>query len=353
MLTADVLVTSSKTIPDDVRKRVEGVDGVRASLPMSFAALSANGRTLTLAAADPAGFRNFTPITSARVDEVWKRVAGGEVAVDPSLPRRLEDPKGYLRLGSSKDAPPVHIGAYAPLVKQIDAFVNYKRAEQLGMPENNALLISTGLTPSKVVGKLKKVLGPDITLQTLALEFNVDVKQTAVLTGTSVSQAVGTFNYTPHANGTVTPDPRWVSSYIRRETMPILGPVTGNKGMLPQLRAALTEIQRDPWAGVSDPPGRVRRLLRAAVHRQRPVEGPVTALVGHGRRPQRARQPARHGRRDGPARGRDLQEVGLRLGRRLELHRPHALRDGQGRQGQLSDQLRCGAPRPGGRPPPA
>ena len=63
----------------------------------------------------------------------------------------------------------MHIGAYAPLVKQIDAFVNYKRAEQLGMPDNNALLISTRLTPSKVVGKLKKVLGPDVTLQTLAL----------------------------------------------------------------------------------------------------------------------------------------------------------------------------------------
>src|SRR3954470_16442388 len=31
--TPDVLVTSSKTIPDDVRKRVAQVDGVRASLP--------------------------------------------------------------------------------------------------------------------------------------------------------------------------------------------------------------------------------------------------------------------------------------------------------------------------------
>jgi hypothetical protein len=246
LLTPDVLVTSSKTIPDDVRKRVEHVDGVRASLPMSFSALSANGRTLTLAAADPAGFRNYTGYASASADDVWRRVAGGEVAVDPSLPRRLEDPKGYIRLGTSKDAPPVHIGAYAPLVKQIDAFVNYKRAQQLGMPDNNALLISTKLTPSKVVNKLKKVLGPDVTLQTLALEFNVDVKQTAVLTGSSVSQAVGTFNYTPHADGTVTPDPRWVSTYIRRETMPIIGPVTGNKGMLPQLRAALTEIQGTP-----------------------------------------------------------------------------------------------------------
>jgi hypothetical protein len=33
-----------------------------------------------------------------------------------------------------------------------------------------------------------------------------------------------------------------VSSYIRQESVPILGTVTCNKGMLPQLRAALTEV---------------------------------------------------------------------------------------------------------------
>jgi len=47
----------------------------------------------------------------------------------------------------------------------------------------------------------------------------------------------------------VTPDPTWVSSYIRSETMPILGPVTGNKGMLPQLRAALDEVVAKGLAG--------------------------------------------------------------------------------------------------------
>jgi hypothetical protein len=243
LLTADVLVTSSRTIPDSVRRRVDGVHGVRTSMPMSFAALSVNGRTLSLAAADPGRFRHFTAYASARSDAVWKRVADGEVAVTPELPRKLESPRGYLRLGTAKDAPPVHIGAFAPLVKQIDAVVNDKRGQQLGMPRRNALLVSTGaLTPSKVVGKLKKQLGPDFSLQTLALEFNVGVQQTAVLTGASVSSAVGTFNYTPHADGTVSPDPRWVGSYIRRETMPIIGPVTGNKGMLPQLRAALDEV---------------------------------------------------------------------------------------------------------------
>lgn len=251
---ADILVTSSTTIPDAVRRRVAGVAGVSEAMAMSLASLSANGRTLTIAAADPALIRRFSPPATARSDAVWKRVAGGEIAVDPSLPRKLEEPAGYLRLGAAKDAPDVHIGAYAPMPKQISAVVNDKRARQLGMPDNNAMLVSTGeLTPSKVVGTLKKVLGPSVTVQTLALEFNVDVLQTAVLSGSSVSSAVGTFNYTPHADGTITPAASWVRRYIRRETMPIIGSVTGNKGMLPQLRAALNEVRQTGLASTIHP----------------------------------------------------------------------------------------------------
>ena len=249
LLPADVLVTSSRTIPDSVRDAVRGVRGVDAAMPLSLASLSVNGRTLSIAAVDAGQFRRFTPLPSASADDVWSRVAGGEVAVDPSLPRRLEQPKGYLHLGTSADSPEVHIGAYAPLVKQISAVVNDKRGEQLGLPRDNALLVSTGeLTPSAVMDRLEKAVGPGITMQTLALEFNVDVRQTAVLSGSSVSDAVGTFTYTPHADGTLTPDQAWVRSFIRTEQVPILGSVTCNKGMLPQLRAALTEVVQDGLA---------------------------------------------------------------------------------------------------------
>jgi|SRR3954451_2290787 len=250
LLTADVLVTSPRPIPAAVRKRVQAVPGVAAVLPLSLASLSANGRTLTIAAADPSSFRRFTPVQSAQSDAVWSRVAGGEVAVDPGLPRKLEDPAGFLRLGATKDSPQVHIGAYAPMVKQISAVVDYRRGKQLGIPRDNALLLSTGtVTPSAVTGKLRKVVGPDTTMQTLALEFNVDVVQTAVLSGSSVTDAVGTFSYTPHADGRVTPEASWVNNYIRRESVPILGTVTCNKGMLPQLRAALTEVAQRGLAG--------------------------------------------------------------------------------------------------------
>ncbi|MGZ6780903.1 MAG: M15 family metallopeptidase, partial [Mycobacterium sp.] len=214
-----------------------------AVLPLSVAAVSSNGRTLTIAAGDPAEFRRFTPVQSAHADDVWSRVAGGEIAVDATLPRRLADAHGYLALGTAADAPQVHIGAYAPLMRQISAFVDEKRGEQLGMVPDNALLVSTGeFTPSALTGRIGKVVGRQATLQTLALELNVDVPHTAVLTGGSVSEAIGSFSYTPHADGRVSPDPAWVQRYIRTETVPIIGSVTCNKVMLVQLRAALREV---------------------------------------------------------------------------------------------------------------
>ncbi|MGZ5418415.1 MAG: M15 family metallopeptidase [Nocardioides sp.] len=243
LLTPDVLVRSTETIPESVREELAGLKGVDEVMPLSIASLSSNGRTLTIAAVDPGDYRRFTPDQSALADEVWSRVAGGEVAVDPSVGKKLEEPKGYLTLGTQEGAPEVHIGAYAPMVKSISAVVARPRGEQMGMEDDNALLVSTGaFTPSVLTAKMQKILGKDATLQVLALEFDVDVPQTAVLTGTTAAEAVGSFSYTPHADGRVSPDPRWVAANIRTEAVPLLGNVTCHRVMLPQLRAALTEI---------------------------------------------------------------------------------------------------------------
>lgn len=253
LLTADVLVTSSRTIPASVRQRIRALRGVQAAMPLSLASLSSNGRTLTIAAVDVGEYRRFTPVQSAQAEEVWARVAGGEVAVDPSVGRKLEEPPGHLTLGTQRGAPEVHVGAYAPMVQRngaglgttaaISAVVNRPRGEQLGMPRDNALLVSTGqLTPSVLTGRIRKILGDDATVQVLALELDVDVPQTAVLTGTSAAAAVGSFSYTAHPDGRVTPDPAWVAANIRTERVPLLGAVTCHRVMLPQLRAALREI---------------------------------------------------------------------------------------------------------------
>jgi hypothetical protein len=222
---------------------VRRIRGVEAVLPLSLASSSIGGRTLGVAAVDPGEFRRFTQYGVAHASSVWRRVAEGEVAVDAGVSRKLVSDGDMLRLSSAPDAPDVHVGAYAPLVNRIQAVVNARRGEQLGIPEDNALLVSTGrFTPSALRSRLQRAVGDEATLQVLALELDVATPQTAVLTGTSVSEAVGTFSYTNRSNGEISPDPAWVAAYIRTEQVPILGRVTCNKAMLPQLRGALEEI---------------------------------------------------------------------------------------------------------------
>ena len=264
--TADLLVTASDTLPDDLVKRIRSIPGVRALVPFSYAAASVNGRTLTVAAADPAAFRVFTPDATAQAQFVWDRLAAGEAAVDVTTDKRLVDKKDMVRLGSSEDSPVIHVGAYAPLVQRAfelttkpvaQVVVNSLRGEQLGLPKGNALLISTGSrTPSLV----KKVIDKQLkqrderagAVQLLAREFD-NASQTAVLAGTSVSDAIGTFTYTNGPDGTINPDRGWVTGYIRTESVPLLGNVTCNKAFIPQLRAALDEIVRSGLASAIHP----------------------------------------------------------------------------------------------------
>ncbi len=243
LLTPDVLITSSDTIPSSLVKAVRKVRHVAAAEPLSLGSLPVEGRTLTVAAVDPARYRRFTPVQTAQSDDVWARVAGGEVAVDPSLPRRVIEEGDLLALADSEKAEKIHVGAFAPLSKSFSAVVNHQRGEQLGLPRDNALLVSTGsFTPSAIAQDLRAVLDGKAALKILALEYDVDAVQQAVLTGGSVPAVVGSFSYTNGPNGTIRPDPQWVAAYIRTEPVPILGDVTCNKAMLPQLRAALTEV---------------------------------------------------------------------------------------------------------------
>ena len=57
-----------------------------------------------------------------------------------------------------------------------------------------------------------------------------------------MSSAVGIFNYTVIGGGRIAPDPAWVASHIVTGSVPILGSVTCNKLIFPQLKAALQDV---------------------------------------------------------------------------------------------------------------
>ncbi len=241
---ADILVFGSKTLTPKVIASVKALRTVVATEQFSLANFYAEEQPVVYAAVNPRTFRRFTPGPTATFQEIWDRIADGEIALTPQLRKTLPLKDDYVTIGNDQGALRAHVGSYAELVlrSQIGALVNTRWAAKLGMPAGNAMLISTGSrNPDDVVRAVRKRVGKSISVQRLALGLGGDV-QAAVLTGGSVARAVGSFTYTINSNGSVNPDRRWVSQYIRTETVPILGRVTCNKAMLPQLRAALTEV---------------------------------------------------------------------------------------------------------------
>ncbi len=243
----DILVYDPDSLGRRAIARISRLKGVVGVESLALAQVGIENRVVNVAAVDPASYRNFTPRESAETQDVWDRVAGGELALRPALKKRVPlDEQGYFRLGSGKDAPEVHIGAFAPQVLQVDAVVNESWIPTLGMKPGNALIINTGTTaPLSLRKPIQRIAGGKASVQMLdaVARFGLDtsVQQTAFLVG-SVADAVGTFNYTVLGGGRIAPDPAWVSSHIGTATVPILGSVTCNKLIFPQLTAALREI---------------------------------------------------------------------------------------------------------------
>jgi hypothetical protein len=151
----------------------------------------------------------------------------------------------------------VHVGVYAPQLPQVDAVVNDSWIKTLGMRRGNALLISTGIrTPASIRTPLQRIVGHRASVQRLdvAARLGLDPKavQTAFLVG-SAADAVGSYSYTVLGGGRIAPSPAWVAGHISTETMPIIGPMTCNTQMFPQLRAALDEVVAQGLASAIHP----------------------------------------------------------------------------------------------------
>ena len=249
LASADMLIFSpERPLDEDMVAQIEKLTGVQATARFSMGQAVIENQALNVAAVDPATYRLFTPRVSADRQIVWDRIAGGELAITPELEKKLPIGKDdYLRLGTASDAPEVHIGAYAPQVEgAVDAVVNEKWGEALGLQDGNALLVSTGKTsPQSLRKPIARIVGSQASIQETDVVaragLDINAQQTAFVVG-SVADAVGVFNYTVIGGGRIAPDPAWVRSHIATEQVPILGTVTCNRLMMPQLRSALQAI---------------------------------------------------------------------------------------------------------------
>lgn len=255
---ADILVQWDQPLDDDLVEKIEKLRGVAHTERIGLGQVSLENRVLTVASVDPGDYRHFTQVEVADFQEAWDRVAGGELAIDQKVARRLADKDGMIRLGNEDDAPELHVGAYTSQIPTIDMVVNTAWAEDIEMAVDNGLLISTDdITPATIRKPLERLVGQDVSVQMLDVASRIgldpDARLTAIPTGTTLGSVVGTYRYRVIGGGRIAPEASWVAANIRTEVVPILGSVTCHKDLFPQLRAALLEVQQRGLADEINP----------------------------------------------------------------------------------------------------
>lgn len=251
---ADLLVVSDAVLPRAEAASVAGHDAVARVHPLGLASVVVAGRSVSVAAADPATYRAFTDRRTARTRPVWEAVARGELALTHALAGDLGLVLGgQVPLGHG-DAGTLRLGAVATTVPGIDAVVAPHVGRRLGIPQGNALLVA--LEPGADTATARADLARDLggaVVQPLGTTRAGAGESAARLVGGSVAEAVGSFHYRWHADGSVRPDPAWVAAHIVTAEVPILGRVTCHRVLVPQLRGALQAVVDAGLADAIDP----------------------------------------------------------------------------------------------------
>jgi hypothetical protein len=211
---------------------------------------------LELAAADPVALARFVPALGGRL---LASLAGGEAVLGAAAARlRRLGAGGTLDLmpapGTSGGAarrvrvagvvPDAAIGAHELLLSRATAAA-------LGQRTDRYLLVAPGpgtawqtiaarirALPLARAGAKLRIRGPG---QARYLR-----QADAVLAPVEEKALFGEFaaKPAPAPGGWLALEPRWVAAHITTASVPLLGPVTCNRAMIPQLRGALAEVQR-------------------------------------------------------------------------------------------------------------
>ncbi len=135
-----LFVVAHRPLSATVVARIAQLPGVRAVERADAAEVILDGKPVQTLGVNPSTFRAYTPKPTARSDRLWRNVSAGEVAVSFVLGNDGGMPLGKTFTTAGRN---LRVGAYATMgMGAIDAVVSRPTARALGIPENNALVVS-------------------------------------------------------------------------------------------------------------------------------------------------------------------------------------------------------------------
>lgn len=233
---------------------IAATPGVAVAATISLAERPVEGpagrKTLRVGAVDPLLFRALAPEPTRDADFVWSALVAGEAVVTFEAAERLGiATSGAIEVGDA----PLRAGAVADngVPNLADVLVADFAGEDAGLP--GPRLVAVGVknaARAAATGRALRTAFPGAAVRKLLGEVPSPLEPDAPeVVGESSGGLIGRMTFEVLDGGFIRPDPAWVSANIASATVPILGAVTCHRLLLPQLHAALAEVEAEGLAG--------------------------------------------------------------------------------------------------------
>jgi murein DD-endopeptidase MepM/ murein hydrolase activator NlpD len=141
----DVFLISTKPVTAAQVAKVQRATKSASLLQVDGARVKLGKGTTEAVGVDPSTFRNYAPDNTAQVDQLWQRVATGDVAVAHSVAQALGVELGDSTQLGRQTQKTVRVGAFATTrLAGVGVVVDRSRSEELGLVKGGALIIKLG-----------------------------------------------------------------------------------------------------------------------------------------------------------------------------------------------------------------
>ena len=160
LLEADLFVVAPTTLRSSIVPAVRRLHGVVAAEPLDAARLQVDGKLTAMLGVDPSEFRAFAPKPTADSLRLWENVAAGGVAVSYTMSKLDKLPLGKAVRVSGRSAEELPVAGLGTVgIGGVDAVVSDSVARSLGIPADNAIVISAPHADlSTLMKQIKKLL---------------------------------------------------------------------------------------------------------------------------------------------------------------------------------------------------
>jgi cell wall-associated NlpC family hydrolase len=182
---ADVLVVAPVALSPTVAAAIRRLPGVTATARLDAATLRVNGKFVQMLGVNPSGFRAFAAGPTARSTSLWRSVARGDIAVSDTMGKQDKLPLGssVSVVGSTPEV--LQVGGYGTVgIAGVDAVVSDSVARSLGIPADNALVVSA---PGARLATLLKRIKADVPHGTGVAQLVAQVEPGAVVSAQAVA----------------------------------------------------------------------------------------------------------------------------------------------------------------------